>query len=167
MDVVERAVVELGGRLRIRSERDRGSAFVLDLPQTQTVIQALLCRAAGELYAVPIDAVHRTIALAGATLRPADAGLELVEPDRAWALRPLVERLGGGDRVAGQLGSSAALILRDGHGSTATVVEEVLGRRHILVRPLDAPLRRLPWFTGSTLLDDGAVALVIDPDALA
>ncbi len=166
MDVVERAAVELGGRLRIRSERDRGSTFVLDLPQSQAVIQALLCRASGALYAVPLDAVLRTVGLAGATLQGSGARVELIEPDRAWVLRPLAERIGSTGPADRDSGSSAALILRNDAGATATVVEEVLGRRDILVRPLEAPLRALPWFTGSTLLDDGAVALVIDPEAL-
>ena len=166
MDVVARAVLELGGRLRIRSEPGQGSTFVLDLPQSQTVIPALLCRASGDLYAVPIDAIQRTVSLAGASLREVEAGIELVEKDRAWSLRPLAERLGAGGTWIDPPRSAAALIFEEGGGSIAAVVEEVLGRRDILVRPLEAPLRSLPWFTGSTLLDDGSVALVVDPTAL-
>lgn len=167
LDVVARAVLDLGGRLRIRSEPGRGSSFVLDLPQTQAVIPALLCRASGDLYALPIDAIARTVSLAGAAVRPFESGFELVEHDCSWPLRPLASRLGTATSWTVPPRSAAALILGRGEQSSAIVVEEVLARQDILVRPLEAPLRALPCFTGSTVLDDGSVALVVDPTVLA
>ena len=47
-----------------------------------------------------------------------------------------------------------------------SLVDEVVERREILVRPLDMPLQALPQYTGAALLDDGAVALVVEPGVL-
>ncbi len=161
MDVVRDAVEALGGRVRIRSRLGTGTTIEMDLPQTLAVIQALVVRSAGTLYAVPISAVDRTLALDPARTRRID-GRTFLDTDRGMLeLGSLAARVGAAH--SGDVGATAAALLSSEPGAGGVLVDEVLGRREILVRPLDAPLRALRSFTGAAILEDGSTALVVDP----
>ncbi|MBZ5640170.1 MAG: chemotaxis protein CheW [Acidobacteriia bacterium] len=62
--------------------------------------------------------------------------------------------------------SGSALLCPAGERSVALVVDEVLGRREVVVKPLRPPLGLLKEYSGAALLEDGSVVLVLDPAAL-
>lgn len=163
MDVVRSEVESLGGRLEISSGPGKGTLFALELPQSMAIIQALLVRCRRSLYAVPVASISRTLAVR-------DAGL-VREGDRLF-----LSSWGGGeplpvirmnpDDEPSSLAAAVALLPPGGRGE-AILVDEVLGRREVLVRPLDPPLRMLKEYSGAAMLGDGSIALVIDPRNLS
>jgi two-component system chemotaxis sensor kinase CheA len=163
MDVVRRSIESMGGHLAIHSESGRGTEMRLTLPRTLAMIQALLLRCRGELYAVPLSAVQQTVELdgPGATARVAlgERPLDLVELGARLGIEP--------DPAERRRRPRRALLLDSDGERIGLLVEEVLGRREIVVRPLEPPLSRLGEFAGASLLDDGDVALVLDPAGLA
>jgi len=158
LDVVRRDVEELGGRLRIESHPNRGTRFELELPLNLALIPAVLVRCAGELYALPVREVLETLDLEslrgrGATSRDAHETIEL---------RRLDKRLDAAAPVAAAGGPGSVLLLAGGERPTGLIVDEVLGQRQIVVRPLREPLAGLRPYSGAALLEDGSIALVID-----
>ena len=135
----------------------------LTLPRTLAMIQALLLRCRGELYAVPLSAVQQTVELDGP-----DAAASVALGERPVDLVELGARLGIAPDPAERRRRPRRALLLDSDGERiGLLVEEVLGRREIVVRPLEPPLSRLGEFAGASLLDDGDVALVLDPAGLA
>ena len=63
-------------------------------------------------------------------------------------------------------GTESALLLDAGERSVVVVVDEVLGRRELVVRPLGPPLNALLAYSGAALLEDGSIVLVLDPEAI-
>jgi two-component system chemotaxis sensor kinase CheA len=167
MDVVRDAVERLGGRLGIDSTHGVGTSVILDLPQTLAVIQAILVRSSGELYALPVHAIQRTIDLSSAPLENRGRTSLVEDGGRRLRLLRLEEGFGCPWEASEELGPTAAALVTTGAEGHAVVVDELVGRREILVRPLEPPLRALASFTGASLLENGAVALVVDPEALA
>lgn len=166
LDVVRDTVERLGGRILIESDAGKGTSFLLDLPQTLSVIQALLVREEGELYAVPISAVGRTLDLNGRQVC-SESGREYVSLDGdRLEITPLQCRLAG-ERKPRTVNARSAALLPAAPGGSAVAVGEIVGRREILVRPLEAPLRAMRHYTGAALLEDGSVALVLDPGVLS
>jgi two-component system chemotaxis sensor kinase CheA len=161
MDTARAQVEALGGKLRVASDPGRGTRIELSLPVSKAIVPALLFRSCGELYAVALERVERTVEL---DRNSADRiGRELPDPRCDVPLTRIENVLDG---IRTDPSGGAAVVVSTVRGAWGIVADELVGRRELFVRPLDAALRRLPGFEGSALLDDGSVVLVIDPDGL-
>ncbi|HEU4403223.1 MAG TPA: chemotaxis protein CheA [Candidatus Polarisedimenticolia bacterium] len=162
MDVVRTRLQKLGGRLSVRSDVGVGTLFEMDLPPTVTVTRAFLCRAAGEVYAVPVSAVQTTLHVRRDGML-ASRGERLVRRDDevvpVWPLGGLL----AGDATPSFPTVFPALVYRVGRRSYALAVDEILGEEEIVVKPLKHPLELLPQYAGAALLNDGRIALILDP----
>jgi two-component system chemotaxis sensor kinase CheA len=161
MDVVKTAVEALGGRLRIDGRPGRGASFELILPPTVALLHAYLVRAGGVCLAIPLAALKRMAPMddQGTSWRDGrrywNVGSEEIP---VWSLSELL-------RLPSPAGSSGMALITES-ASKATVgieVDEVIGRREIVVRPLPTPLTGLRGYSGAAVLDDGAIVLVLDP----
>jgi len=147
MDVVKSAVSTLGGRIEVESHVGRGTCFRLLLPFHLALLNSLLVRVGTETYAVPLSLLEQVIEY---------------EPNAAPKVYDLNGLLGG--RPSRPADSASLLVLRDNQG--ALLVDEVLANREILMKRPGPALQALPWISGTTILNDGKVALVLDVPAL-
>jgi len=163
LDSVKVMVGRLKGTVGLASTPGRGATFTVRLPLTLAVIRALVVKAAGQTFAVPLAAVAHILRL---------------DPEAA-------DRIGGEDvaRVAGRthprltlaalMGLEAApgsagprppaVVLAVGDRRYVVVVDEVVGGREVVVKTLGTHLRRVSGVAGATLLGDGSVVLILDP----
>jgi two-component system chemotaxis sensor kinase CheA len=170
MDIVRRVAVDmLGGELKLRTERNLGSTFTLQLPMSISIIDSFAFRCGKQPFVVPLAMVE-----------------EIVELDRAKVLGTPIVQSGARDaRVLQQRGESiplfdlsalftltsdaglrsALIVERDGE-RYAFSVDHMLGQQEVVVRPLEDPLVRVRGVTGSTDLGDGRPTLVLDLWAL-
>jgi len=162
MDVVRRNVEDLGGRLRIESQPERGTRVELELPLNLALIPAVLVRCAGELYALPVQQVLETLDLDAVGTRVAAGDEVSSAKNGAIELQRLSERLGIEEPDAQAGSPGAVLVLTEAPRRIGLVVDEVLGQRQIVVKPLREPLAGLRPYSGAALLEDAAIALVID-----
>jgi len=158
MDVVQSVVASLGGRLHLAGRAGRGARIEARLPVDQALMQLLLLRSGGELFAVPLTALSRIVDLAEAAAAVDGVRSRLVFLD---------ERLGGGaPSSVRERNDGTALLLHEsiaGGGVSGLVVDSILGRRELVVEPLRGPLRRLDEYAGAAVLEDGSIVLVLEP----
>ncbi len=166
MDVVQTQVRKLGGRLHIRSRAGLGTRFEMDLPLTVTVTRAFLCRAAGEIYAVPVSIVLRTLALRPERIQ-GSRGERVVQDENEIVTVLVLSGLLTDAAGAPDPAAIPALIYRVGPKAYALAVDEILGEEEIVVKPLKHPLELLPHYSGAAILNDGRIALILDPTNLA
>jgi two-component system, chemotaxis family, sensor kinase CheA len=164
LDVVATKVRSLGGSVELDTAIGYGTTITLRLPVTLAIIHALLARAGDEVYALPITHVVETLVLRPEMLGNAD-GQETVDVrgDLLPAVR-LRDRLGysRSDTTAGH-----AVILDLPDKRAALVVDEFIGQQEIVVKQFD-PVRGMPpFFSGATILSNGAPALILDARAVA
>jgi len=160
MDVVRTEIESLGGTLQLHSERGRGTRIELSVPSTRAVVQTLLVSSAGELYAVPVEAVAASARVDPASLVVTEGGMWMIDGDPRIPARAL------DGTTPGPGGPSWSLVFEGESGPVALLVDDVLGRRELLVEPLDAALQRLGAFTGAAVLRDGTVVLLLDAAAI-
>ena len=166
MDVVRTRVQKLGGRLSIRSRLGAGTTFEMDLPPAVTVTRAFLCRAAGEVYAVPVSMVQTTLNVRREAILGSQGEQVVQRGDEVVTLLPLGALLAGAAAPA-PAPATPALLYRVGRRAYALAVDEILGETEIVVKPLKHPLELLPQYAGAAILNDGRIALILDPANLA
>jgi len=159
MDVVHRNVLALHGQLEIRSEDGRGTTIAIRLPLTLAVLDGFLLRVGTEMFVLPLDAVAECF---DAELITENGHTATV--DVRGKMIPAVH-LG---RMFGFVGSDkkSALLVRHGGSDAALLVDELLGSYQAVIKPLGKVFRRVQGISGSTILGDGRVALVLDVPSL-
>jgi chemosensory pili system protein ChpA (sensor histidine kinase/response regulator) len=160
MDVVASEVRQLGGTLDIHSEPGKGVNFTLRLPQTLAVTQAVFVRIGETTFAVPIASVR-------GVGRIARNELEGEAPTYAYggedyAVHDLGTLVGHATAKAeGQL-QMPLLLIRAGDLRAAVSVDQVIGNREIVVKPVGPQVASVPGIFGATIMGDGSVVVILD-----
>ncbi|QDW67936.1 response regulator [Luteimonas granuli] len=160
MDVVASEVRQLGGALDIATVRGRGTTFTMRLPQTLAVTQAVFVKIGETSFAVPIASVRGV----GRISRD-----EFGRPDAAYAYGGedyAVHDLGGlvghaPARADGHL-QMPLLLVRSGELRVAVAVDQILGSREIVVKPVGPQVASVPGIFGATIMGDGSVVVILD-----
>ena len=161
LDVVRRQLSSLRGEVTLASGEGVGSTVTLRLPLTLAIIDGFWVGVGGQTYVVPLTTVHECIELDGGA---ADAPSGIVafrgEPLPYVGLR---HRFGA--RAAAPERRSVVVVRHDGV-TAGLAVDALHGERQTVVKPLGPLFAALPGISGSTITDDGSVALILDVPAL-
>ena len=167
MDVVRAKVEQLGGALTIRSRVGSGTEFVLALPLTLAIIQALLVRSSGQIYAIPLGAVTEVLAYDDLPIETVDGRPVLTLRDkRVVPLDTLDAVVGVSEEQASPIRSRNVVLLEWGEAARGIGVDALVGRQEIVIKPLAGMFAGVAGLSGATVLGDGSVALILDPRAL-
>ena len=166
LDVVREAVERLHGEVRVHIEAGAGTSFVLAVPASLAAAEALIVEsdAAGEVMAIPLDAVKGTLRLTASDISHASPGASIVYQQQAIAFSPLSAALEGSRWSPRQ--SWSAVVVAGGSGLVAIGAQRLLGTARIVVRPLPDGLPVSPAVAGAFLDSGGNPQLVLDADAL-
>jgi two-component system chemotaxis sensor kinase CheA len=158
MDVVRRNVEALRGSIEIASRPGAGTTITTRLPLTVAIIDGFTVSVGSESYVIPLDAVTECLAMAADERREDGRGVFSLR----GAPLPYV-------RVRSLFGVAGApparenmVVVRHGARLAGLVVDELLGGGQAVVKPLGKMFQRLPGVSGSTILGDGRVALILD-----
>ncbi len=165
LDVVRSQVHKLKGTLALESEPGRGAAFTVRLPMTLALTRALLVKAHGETFAVPLDTVRQIVKAEDDTVELVGQEPVLRLAGKFYPIRYLGKVLGL-KQPADEVRRPPVLILNVGGQEVALAVDHLLGGREIVIKSLGSHLRRVRGVTGATLLGDGSVVLILNPGDL-
>ncbi|MFY0569660.1 chemotaxis protein CheA [Archangium lansingense] len=162
MDVVHRCLGALRGKVTLRSEEGRGTTVTLRVPLTLASIQGFTVGVGEEIYVLPLEAVQECLELPAERRGQPGGGVLNLRGEPLPYLR-LSEVLGvQGPRPERE----SVVVLGHGGGLAGLVVDELYGEGERVLKPLDRIFGHLPGVSGSTLLDDGRVGLVLDVPSL-
>jgi chemotaxis protein histidine kinase CheA/ActR/RegA family two-component response regulator len=164
LDAVRDAILRLGGQVRVSSKPGRGASFIVRLPLTTAVQQALLFKVGGQVYAVPAARVQEAVQVAPEDLRLGPAEERVLVRGREL---PLV-RLGAllGVPAPPGLATRSGLVLTAESETFLITCDKVIGPREIVVRSLGPLLAGLPLYAGATISGAGKVQLILDVEHL-
>jgi len=164
MDVVKAAVENLGGMLDILSAPGEGTRMLLKLPLSVAIIQILLVECAGQTVALPITRVERTLEVPREQLQSSGRQLVLPLDEEAVPLLSLRKIL----RLPGHpFSGSVPLVISEIRGRrVGLVVDRLVGQSQVFVKSLSFPLDRLAGVTGASVLGDGQIVFLVDPQGL-
>lgn len=163
IDAVASRVRALGGLMELRSVVGEGTTFSLRLPVTLAVIPALLARVGDESYALPLTHVTETMQLSRSTVRTVRGREVLVLREEVIPLLHLREVVG---LSVGAASSSHLVIVEMADRRAGLVVDRLLGREEVVVKPFDAVRGAVSCFNGATIMGDGSAALILEVSSL-
>jgi two-component system chemotaxis sensor kinase CheA len=164
MDVVKTAVENLGGVLDIQSKPGGGTRILLKLPLSVAIIQILLVESAGHTIGIPITRVLRTLEVSRDEVRRSGRQMLIPFEDETIPLLSLRKLM---RQPAGPVRGNLPVVVTEGRRrKVGLVVDRLVGQREVFVKALAPPLDRLPGLNGATVLGDGSVIFIIDPQSL-
>ncbi len=164
LDVVKTTVESLGGAVTISSKQGEGTKVSLKLPLTTAIIQALLIGLGEEVYAIPLADVVEVLKVGPQDIKTIQAREVIVIRGN---ITPLIRsrRLWGISKDGAD--TFPVVVARRGEGCIGLAVDSLLGNREIVVKPLDPLLKGMREFAGTTILENGKVALILNTSGLS
>lgn len=169
LDVVVSEVKQLGGSLDITSLPDKGASFIIRLPLTLAISDALLVELGDEIYAIPHTSIEGVVRVSRQELQECYSGRQTsyTYADHDYQVRYLGTMLGSDPlSLSEQRKWYPMLLVRAGEHRVALQVDGLLGNRQVVVKPVGLQIGSVRWIAGGTILGDGRVALILDVTAL-
>jgi two-component system chemotaxis sensor kinase CheA len=169
MDVVRSNIDQIGGTIDVRSVHGRGTSFRIKIPLTLAIVAALIVEAGGDRFAIPQLAVIELVRVRSNS----EHRIERIKDAAVLRLRdkllPLVHlatllKIGDGDS---RVEDGFIVVMQVGSQLFGVVVDGVFHTEEIVVKPMSSKLRNIPMFCGNTILGDGSVIMIVEPNGVA
>ena len=167
MDVVRANVEQIGGTVDLKSIAGVGTTFTIKIPLTLAIVSALIVEAEGERFAIPQLSVLELVRASAS----GEHRIEWIKDTPVLRLRnkllPLIQlkevlRLGQNEGDRGFV-----VVMQVGNQIFGAVVDSVLHTEEIVIKPMSSKLRHIAAFSGTTILGDGRVIMILDPNGVA
>ncbi|WP_233841235.1 Hpt domain-containing protein [Dyella sp. 2HG41-7] len=164
MDVVANEIKSLGGSLAIESLQGAGTTFVLRLPFTLAVTQAILVRIGESSFAIPMTSVQGVARISPDELaqRMSEENPRFEYNGEDYGIYDLSELLGLASGFAGDEEQLPLLLTRSGDLRAAIRIDAVIGSREIVVKSVGPQVSSVPGILGATIMGDGSVLVILD-----
>lgn len=170
MDVVRTNIEKIGGTIELNSVHGKGSTFIIKIPLTLAIVSALIVEGCNERFAIPqLSVVELVRASADSEHR-----IEEIQGTPVLRLRnrllPLVslEKLLNLDRAEDNDNKETFIVVAQvGTYTFGILVDRVFDTEEIVVKPVAPILRHISMFSGNTILGDGSVIMILDPNGIA
>ena len=166
MDVVQKNIAQLRGRIDIQSVAGQGTTFRLQLPLTLAIIDGLIIRVGQERYILPTLSVRESFAPRSCKITSMPGRLEIVEMRKE--LIPLLRlrdhfQLKDAPTASGD---GIMIVIESDGKKRCLLADELLGKQEVVIKNLGEVLKTDPMVSGGAILGDGCVGLILDPGAL-
>ncbi|MFA7276156.1 MAG: chemotaxis protein CheW [Pseudobdellovibrionaceae bacterium] len=175
MDVVRTNIEKIGGSIEMKSIEGKGSTFSIKIPLTLAIVSSLIVAAGNERYAIPQLAVRELVLVS----QKSENKIEMIKNTPVFRLRdkllPLVSlvdllKLGDehdGDDARSRFDHKYIIVTQVGAYYFGLIVDQVFDTEEIVVKPVSKILKGIDLFSGNTILGDGSVIMILDPNGIA
>ncbi|HOQ00960.1 MAG TPA: chemotaxis protein CheA [Acetivibrio clariflavus] len=166
LDVVKTKIEQLGGVVEVETEWGKGSKFIIRLPLTLAIIQALLVVIGEEKYAIPLSSTKEIIKISPDQIM-------MVQKQEVIMIRDTVIPIVRLNKILdiptdeNNKKQLTAVIVKKGERLSGFLVDSLIGQQEIVIKSLGKLLSGIKFIAGATILGDGNVALILDVNSLA
>lgn len=165
LDVVKAKIEAINGTVEVKTEVGQGSKFIIRLPLTLAIIHALMVMLGDEKFAIPLNNIKEIISIAPDRINMVQDQEVILYWNKTLPIIRLRDVLDApGERM--DSGEMVVVIVKKGDMEVGLVVDNLLGQQEIVIKSLGKYLTGIKVIAGATILGNGSVALIIDPNQL-
>ncbi len=166
MDVVKKALTDLRGKIEITTEKGKGTTLTIRLPLTLAIIEGLLFKVGHQTFVLPLLSVEETFRPAQHQVKTIESRGEVVDVrGRTNALIRIYEILELKDAVT-NVEEGMVLTINVNHRMYSLLVDDIIGQQQIVLKSLEDNYEKVDGFSGATILGDGSIATILEPEEL-
>ncbi|WP_164215180.1 chemotaxis protein CheA [Virgibacillus sp. YIM 98842] len=167
LDAVSNKIAALGGHIFIESDPGRGSKFSIQLPLTLSILSSLLVHVQKEIFGIPLSSVVETVLLNEQDIMYSHRQQVMDFRGKIIPLLSLKEVLEvPGYEQDKEQKHLSVVIVKKGERMTGLIVDAFIGKKEVVLKSLGNYLKGIFAISGATILGNGQVSLIIDPNAL-
>lgn len=162
MDIVKNNISKINGKISIESEVDKGTKMTIQLPLSLAVSRGLIVEVDQDTYIFPLDNIVETVKIKTSNIHNFNGKCLTLLRSEVIGIEWLSQIFSTGEKNK-KKEEVNAVILTNGHENYAIVVDKLKNEQEFVVKPLEGHLATIPGITGSTLLGNGHVVLIVNP----
>lgn len=152
--------------MKLKHKKGKGSKFIIKLPLTLAIYQALLVNVGGEKYAIPLGAIYQIYNWSAEDVKTVQGQEVILLRNMVVPITRLADALEVPNSDEANQKQLKIVIVRKGEKLTGLVVDSVIGQQEIVIKSLGKLLTGIKYLAGATILGDGNVALIIDVNSI-
>jgi len=163
LDVVKTKIESLGGTVEVKSEPDNGTTFVIRMPLTLSIIQALLVTVGSEVYAIPLNSIIEILDVEPDEIKSIRREQEVM--DSRSTLIPFIRmniKLNTQSDKQDARKTLTTVVVRKGDKLAGLAVDDLIDQQDIVIKPLGKYLSYIKSISGATILGNGQIAFIFD-----
>lgn len=166
LDIVKTNIANLNGQLNLQTEIGKGTLFDLSVPLTLASERGLVIACANQFFVIPISSIHSVLAIQANDIFNVEGIQSIMLADHPVSLHRLSVILDLETRELNPQEQLFAVVLTIGWNTIAILVDQIIGERDIVIKPLTSPLTNALCVAGGTLSDTNKVMMVLNPNDL-
>ncbi len=164
LDVVKTKIEAIGGTVEVETFEGKGSKFIIRLPLTLAIIQALLIKIKDETYAVPLSSVREISPIYSKEIRNVQGQEVVLYRNKTLPIIRLGNKLG--IELEKDNDELITVIVNKGDKEAGLIVDNLIGQQEIVIKSLGKYLSGIRYVAGATILGNGTISLILDVNSL-
>ncbi|SCY13439.1 chemotaxis protein CheA [Alkaliphilus peptidifermentans] len=164
LDVVKTKIESLGGVVEVDNRKGEGTKFIIRLPLTLAIIQALLINVGPEKYAIPLNTIKEITTISADTIRKVQNNEVVLYRNNTLPILRLSNLLQV-DANHQDSDDYIVVIVKKGEKTAGIIVDHLIGQQEIVIKSLGKYLSNVKAIAGATILGNGSVALIVDTNS--
>lgn len=163
LDVVKSKIESINGSIEVETYEEQGSKFIIRIPLTLAIIQALLVELGDEIYAIPLSSISEITSIQRNSIRDIQGQEIILYRDRTLPIVRLNRIMGVEEDDTEEL---TVVVVRKGDKQAGLIVRGLIGQQEIVIKPLGKYLVNIKYLAGATILGNGKISLILDVNSL-
>lgn len=164
LDVVKTKIESISGNIEVKTEEGQGSKFIIRLPLTLAIIQALLIKLSDEIYAIPLSSISEISTIKRESIRKVQDQEVILFRNKTLPIIDLSNVLGLNRELDEE--DLTIVIVRKGEKEAGLIIDGLIGQQEIVIKSLGKFLLDTPYLAGATILGNGRISLILDVNSL-
>jgi two-component system chemotaxis sensor kinase CheA len=164
LDVVRSKIESINGNIEIESFKDKGTKFIIRIPLTLAIIQALLVRLDEEIYAIPLSSITEITNISEDQIRDVQGQDIVLYRGKTLPIIKLKNILGLNYNEQSE--DLVVIVVKKGEKQAGLIVDNLIGQQEIVIKGLGKYLSSIKYLSGATILGNGNISLIVDVNSL-
>lgn len=164
LDVVKTKIESISGNIEVKTEEGQGSKFIIRLPLTLAIIQALLIKLSDEIYAIPLSSISEISTIKRESIRKVQEQEVILFRNKTLPIIDLSNVLGLSRELEDE--DLTIVVVRKGEKEAGLIIDGLIGQQEIVIKSLGKFLLDTPYLAGATILGNGRISLILDVNSL-